>query len=463
MSTARPTHYARSGEIHIAYQVFGSGPLDLAVVPGFMSHLELQWEVDPQYRSWIRRLMSFARVIVFDGRCSGMSDRDVGDSTIDERSADLTAVLDALGCHYCVLLGIATGGALALQFAHQHPKRVSQLVLCSAFASAHASEPPGVVAGLSMLRRCDLTWGSGGSLELLAPSQTANPMALPRASRLERAAISPTALRAMLLDAERSDVSALAAHVRLPTLVLHRTNDVVVPVEFGRWLGFTIPDARYIESLSADHLPWSGESVEEDLDEIQQFLTGSKPDLDANRFLTTAFFCDIVNSTSELARLGDRAWSGTLARYYEVMRGVIRKFKGQEIDTAGDGFFAVFSLPARAVRCALAVREAVRALGIELRFGIHTGECQRQGDSMIGIAVHTAARIMALAQPGEVLVSRTLTDLVAGSGLHFRDRGMCMLKNVPGEWRLFCVVDLPESPVAKMPTPITQVAATFER
>lgn len=443
MPMARPTHYARSGAIHIAYQVLGAGSLDLVVVPGFMSHLEMQWDLDPQYRSWVRRMTSFARVIVFDSRCSGMSDRDVGDSTLGERAADLGAVLDALGSHSCVLLGIATGGALAIQFAHDHPKRVSSLVLCSAFASVHACEPTGVATGLSMLRQCDVAWGSGSSLELLAPSQTANPMALPRAARLERAAISPTAFRAMLADAERTDVSALAARLHLRTLVLHRTNDVVVPAEFGRWLGFTIPDARYIESLSADHLPWSGETVEEDLDEIQQFLTGSKPDMDGNRFLTTAFFCDIVNSTSQLARLGDRGWGGMLARYYEVMRTIIQKFKGQEIDTAGDGFFAVFSLPARAVRCAMAVRDAQHALGIELRFGIHTGECQRQGDSMVGIAVHTAARIMALAQPGEVLVSRTLTDLVAGSGLHFRDRGMHTLKNVPGEWRLFCVDDPP--------------------
>ena len=441
MLTARPIHYAKSGDIHIAYQVFGSGPLDLAVVPGFVSHLELQWELDPQYRAWVRRLASFARVIVFDNRCSGMSDRDVGVSTLDDRTADLGAVLDTLGCHTCVLLGIATGAALAMQFAKHHPKRVSSLVLCSAFASVLASEPPGTSAGLARLQQCESTWGSGGSLEFLAPSQSANPGALARASRLERAAMSPRALHAMLLDAEHTDVSALAAHLRLPTLVLHRTNDVVVPVEFGRWLGFTIADARYIESLSADHLPWTGESVDQDLDEIQQFLTGSKPDMDANRFLTTALFCDIVNSTGALARLGDRAWGGTLARYYEVMRGVIQRYKGQEIDTAGDGLFAVFSLPARAVRCAVALREAVRVLGIELRFGIHTGECQRQGDNMVGIAVRTAARIMSLAQPGEVLVSRTLTDLVAGSGLDFQDRGMYTLKNVPGEWRLFCVDD----------------------
>lgn len=441
MPTARPTHYARNGDIHIAYQVFGAGPLDLVVVPGFLSHLELQWDQDPLYRAWIRRLASFARVIVYDSRCSGLSDRDVGASTLDERVADLAAVLDAVGCHGCALLGIAGGGALAMAFADRHSGRVTALVLCSAFASVHASDPPGVPARLERLRACAAEWGSGQTLEVLAPSQTSNPVAMPRAARLERGALSPRALRAMLAEAEHIDVAALAPRLQRPTLVLHRTNDAVVPVELGRWLGFNIAQARFIESLSADHLPWSGDSVDEDLDEIQQFLTGSKPDMDANRFLATALFADIVNSTGQLARLGDRAWGEQLARYYDAMRAVIKEYKGQEIDTAGDGFFVVFSLPARAVRCAAAAVAAVRAFGIELRAGVHTGECQRQGDNVVGIAVHTAARIMALAQPGEILVSRTLTDLVAGSGLVFRDTGIHVLKNVPGEWRLFCVDD----------------------
>ena len=465
MSTARPTHYARNGDIHIAYQVFGSGPLHLVVVPGFMSHLELQWELDPLYRAWIRRLASFARVIVFDSRCSGLSDRDVGASTLDERASDLVAVLDAVGCQSCVVLGVANGGALAMAFAHDHPKRTSALVLCGAYASASASDPPGVPIGLDQLRQSEYAWGSGGMLEVLAPSQLTNPAALPRAARLERAALSPRALHTMLADAQRVDVAALAGQLRLPTLVLHRTNDIAVPVEFGRWLGFTIPQARYVESLSADHLPWSGESAEEELDEIQQFLTGNKPDVDANRFLATAFFCDIVNSTGQLAQLGDRGWGEKLARYFDEMRTIIKEHKGQEVDTAGDGFFVLFSLPARAVRCAVAACTAADAIGIALRFGIHTGECQRQGDNVVGIAVHTAARIMGQAQPGEILVSRTLTDLVAGSGLQFRDRGIHALKNVPGEWRLFCVDDDPAAAPAPAAVPFSdsQPLATITR
>ncbi len=459
MSTARPTHFARNGDVHIAYQTHGSGPLDLVVAPGFFSHLELQWEMDPQYRAWIRRLASFARVIVFDGRCSGLSDRDVGASTLDERVQDLCAVLDAVNCDRCTVLGIATGDALAMQFAQRYPSRCSALVLCSAYASTAASDPAGIDHGLAGLQTCAASWGSGSSADLLAPSQSGKPAARQRMARLERHALSPRALRVMLEEAQRVNVQSLARALQLPVLVLHRTRDAVVPAEFGRWLGFTIAQARYIESLSADHLPWSGETADEELDEIQQFLTGSKPDLDANRFLATVFFCDIVNSTDQLARLGDRAWGDTLGRRYEVLRAALKEYKGQEMDTAGDSLFATFSLPARAVRCAVAVREAVRPLGMELRFGIHTGECQRQGDTVVGIAVHTTARIMNLARPGEVLVSRTLTDLVAGSGLQFRDTGIHVLKSVPGEWRLFCVADASNAEPTPVPVMDAQLAS----
>lgn len=453
--------FIRNGDIHIAYQVMGAGPIDLVVVPGFMSHLELQWELDPQYRAWVRRLASFSRLILFDNRGSGLSDRDVGDSDLDERVDDLRLVLDGVGSMRCAVLGMATGGALAIRFAQRHPERTSSLILCSGFAGAQASEPAGVVLPLDRMEALtDTAWGLGKLLGMLAPSQKTNPQAMARAGRLERASLSPRGARAVFAQARRLDTATSAHALRLPTMVIHRSNDAVVPVEFGRWLGQHIDNATYVERLAEDHLPWEGSSAEEDLDEIQQFLTGSKPDQDSDRFLATVFFSDIVNSTGLLARQGDRLWGETLARYYEIMRETIKRFGGREIDTSGDGFFVTFSLPARAVRCAAAACQALHALGIDIRVGLHTGECQRQGGSVVGIAVHTAARIMAMAQPGDVMVSRTLTDLVAGSGLVFKDTGIHALRNVPGEWRLFRVdQDQVLAPPATVAAPALMMAA----
>jgi class 3 adenylate cyclase len=437
MTKPLDTRYALHGDIHIAYQVVGSGPIDLVMLPGLISHLELQWEQDPRYRSWVRRLASFSRLILLDARGTGLSDRDVGDATLDERVDDLTAVLDAVGSTRCALIGFSVAGALAIRMATRHPQRVSSLVLCNAFASTAlqgADVPP---AGLAQIQRLvDTAWGEGRTLEIFGPSLWGHAVALSRMARLERAGLSPRAARTHLARISATDVRAEARDLRLPTLVLHRTQDTAVPVELGRWLGFHIPGARYVEQSDGDHLIWYG-NQNAALDEIQQFLTGSLPDEDIDRFLATVVFTDIVDSTDHLARRGDRAWVETLARHHDIVRRLLAQFHGQEQDTAGDGFFATFGLPARAVRCALAIRDAVQPLGIQVRVGLHTGECLRRGDTVVGISVHTAARIMALAQAGEVLVSRTVTDLVAGSGLQFQDRGSHALKSVPGEWRLF--------------------------
>lgn len=427
-----------SGDVHIAYQIIGSGQIDLVVLPGFMSHLDLQWEQDPRYRAWVRRLSSFARLILYDKRCCGLSDRDVGEITGHDQVEDLRSVLDAANSQRCALVGVSSGGALAIQFASSYPARVASLVLDGAFASSTLAQPPTELDGFKkMPRLIESCWGEGRTLEIFSPASWGNSTAMTRMSRLERASLSPRAARAYLGRALESDVQAVARELDLPTLVLHRSNDAAVPVEFGRWLGFNIPGARYVEQLHSDHLPWGGDSAADGLDEIEQFLTGSKPDVDADRFLTTVMFTDIARSTDHLARVGDRAWAETLAQHHELVRRLLSEFHGQEMDTTGDGFFATFSLPARAVRCALAVRDAVRHMGIDLRAGVHTGECQRQGNTVVGIAVHTTARLMALAQPGQVLVSRTVTDLVAGSGLDFQDHGMHALRGVPGEWRLF--------------------------
>ena len=437
MTKPLETRYARNGDIHIAYQVIGSGAMDLVMLPGLISHLDVQWEQDPRYRRWVRRLASFARLILIDTRGSGLSDRDVGDSTLDDRLGDLLAVLDAAGSTRCALLGFSVGGALAIRMASRHPQRVSSLVLCSTYASAELPELPDAPTGLARIRSLvDTAWGEGRTLEVFGPTLWGNTVALARMARLERASLSPRAARTQLAWVAGTDLRAEARDLQVPTLVLHRTQDGAVPVEFGRWLGFNIPRARYVEQPDGDHIIWYGDQNAA-LDEIQQFLTGALPDEDIDRFLATVMFTDIVGSTDHLARKGDRAWVETLAQHHELVRMLLVQYHGQEQDTAGDGFFATFGLPARAVRCALAARDAVRRLGLELRVGVHTGECQRRGDTVVGISVHTAARIMVLAQPGEVLVSRTVTDLVAGSGLNFHDRGAHALKSVPGEWRLF--------------------------
>jgi class 3 adenylate cyclase len=437
MNKPLETRYARRGDIHLAYQVMGAGPLDLVMLPAFMCHLELQWEQDPRYRSWVRRLASFSRLILFDTRGCGLSDRDVGDSSLDDRVDDVRAVLDHVGSTRCVVLGFSVAGALAIRFASRHPEHVASLVLCNTFASTELPDHTAQLDALDKIRQLvDTAWGEGRTLEVFGPSLWGNPTALSRMARLERASLSPRAARTQIAWVADTDVRADACDLRVPTLVLHRTNDTTVPVEFGRWLGFHIPAARYVEQVDSDHLIWSGNQVDA-LDEIQKFLTGSLPDEDFDRVLASVMFTDIVGSTDHLARIGDRAWVETLARHHEILRKLLADFHGQEQDTAGDGFFATFGLPARAVRCAMAARDAVRRLGIELRVGVHTGECQRRGDTMVGISVHTAARIMGVAEPGEVLVSRTVTDLVAGSGLQFSDRGCHALRSVPGEWRLF--------------------------
>lgn len=436
------TSYAKSGDISIAYQVIGDGPLDLVVVPGFISHLDLQWDV-VGYADWIERLTRFARVIVFDKRGTGLSDRDVGDSTLDERMDDLRAVLDAVGSERAALFGLSEGGALAMLFAAAHPERVHGLVLFATLA--HARAAPDYPGGArqehvvhSVLDMIPDHWGEGATLELIAPDFVGNPLAREFMGRFERAAASPRAARMNLGWCLELDVRPIARALRVPTLVMHREGDRIVRVECGRWLADNIPDARYVERPGNQHQPWHGDFGEE-IDEIQHFLTGSRAPVDVERVLATVLFTDIVGSTERAAALGDRAWRELLARHNVLVREQIRRHRGDEQDTTGDGFFATFDGPARAVRCATSIRDAVKRLGLEIRAGVHTGECERTREDLSGIAVHTGARVMALAGASEVLVSSTVKDLVAGSGLEFVDRGTHGLKGVPGEWRLFAV------------------------
>jgi pimeloyl-ACP methyl ester carboxylesterase len=440
MQRTLETKYAKSGDINIAYQEVGAGELDLVVVPGWLSHLDLWWEA-VGYPDWIERLASFCRVILFDKRGTGLSDRDVGDSTLEERMDDLRAVLDEAGSQRAAIFGFSEGGPLSILFAATYPERVHALVLCATFARATEaldySEGAQMRASLdNLMRIVETAWGQGQSSFIFAPSVSAIDTSRNFAGRFERGAASPRAAQKHLSWIYEIDVRPLARTLRVPTLVLHRVGDRAVPVSMGRWLARNIPNASYFEQPGDDHLPWLGDSVEL-VDKMQLFLTGSHGAAEIDRVLVTVLFTDIVSSTERAATLGDRAWHGLLDRHNEIVRTELARYRGREVNTTGDGFLAVFDGPARAVRCAMSIRDGMRSLGIEIRAGVHTGECERDGDNFAGIAVHTGARIMSQAAAGEVLVSGTVKDLVAGSGLRFRDRGVHSLKGVPGEWILF--------------------------
>jgi len=440
MERALETKYAKSGDINIAYQEVGAGELDLVVVPGWLSHLDLWWEA-LGYPDWIERLASFCRVILFDKRGTGLSDRDVGDSTLEERMDDLRAVLDAAGSQRAAVFGFSEGGPLSMLFAVTYPERVHALILCATFARATEAQdyPEGAQMQASLdklMNIVETAWGQGQSSQIFAPSISEIDTSRNFAKRFERGAASPRAAHRHLSWIYEIDVRPLARTLRVPTLILHRVRDQAVPVSMGRWLAHNIPDARYFEQSGDDHLPWLGDAVGL-VDEIRLFLTGSHEVAEIDRVLVTVLFTDIVGSTDHAVALGDRAWHNLLDRHNEIVRSELARFRGKEVNTTGDGFLAVFDGPARAIRCAMSIRDGIRSLGIEIRAGVHTGECERDGDNYAGIAVHTGARVMSRADAGEVLVSSTVKDLVAGSGLRFRDRGVHSLKGVPGEWSLY--------------------------
>ena len=436
------TRYAKSNDISIAYQVMGEGPLDLIVVPGWMSNLDMQWGL-LGYEAWVRRLTSFCRLIVFDKRGSGLSDRDVGDSTLEERMDDLRAVLDAVGSERVALFGFSEGGSLAMLFAASYPERARALVLFGAFP--RASEAPDFPEGRLLSARireleriAKEEWGEGRTLGLVSPSLAHVPKAVEFIGRFERASLSPRAAVTHLMWVSEIDTRSVARSLHLPTLVGHRTDDRLIPAAGGRWLGRNIPGARFLELPGNDHAPWSGD-IQPFAGELEEFLTGSRGEAELDRVLATVLFTDIVASTERAVNLGDRDWQELLRRHHQLVREELRRYRGVEQDTAGDGFFAAFDGPARAVRCAQRICEVVGELGLEVRAGVHTGECERAHGKMGGIAVHIGARVMAQARPGEVLVSATVRDLVSGSGLSFAERGSHTLKGIPGEWKLYAV------------------------
>ena len=431
------TCYAKSGDVHVAYQVFGEGAVNLVIAPPFVSNIEVYWEA-PALASWLQRLASFARVAIFDKRGTGLSDRVAELPGLDQRMDDLRAVMDAAGMAQAALLGVSEGGPLVAMFAATYPQRCSALVLYGGFAR-FTSWLPTEEALATFLGYIDQAWGSGGSVSFLAPSLANDPAAQQWQGRFERLGASPSAASALMRMNSQIDISDIVSTIRVPTLVIHRKDDVTINVEGGRYLAEHIPGARYIELPGKDHLPWVGDNAMEIADDIEEFLTGTRVPVAVDRVLATVLFTDIVGSTEKAAALGDRRWREVLENHHAAIRRNLTRFRGREIKTTGDGILATFDGPARGVRCACAIADEIKPLGIEVRAGLHTGECETMGDDVGGIAVHIGARVASLAGPSEVLVSSTVKDLVAGSGLRFGDRGSQTLKGVPGQWHIYAV------------------------
>lgn len=435
MERPTPTRYARAGAARIAYQVLGDGPLGLVFARGPASHVEVAWEYPPAARG-LRRLASFARLVLFDRRGSGLSDPVDHPPPLEETVEDLRAVVDAVGLKQFALLG-ATDLGLCAMFAATFPERVTALVLSGATAAGAAGVNPGYIP--AMLDAIEADWGQGQLVPFVAPSQIGNPDFEAWFARYERASCSPAMARQLIERRHLGpEVRPILRTIRVPTLVLQRADDNFVPVEQAREVAALIPGARYVELPGTDTYPWSGDG-DAWIDEIEHFLTGSRQSRDVDRVLATVVFIDIVDSTSRAAQLGDRRWTALLEEHNAVIRRELARARGREIKSTGDGFLAAFDGPARAVRWAATARGAVKGLGIDLRAGIHTGECERKNDDLAGIAVHIGARIGALAQPGEVLVSSTVKDLVIGSELRFHDRGTHRLRGVPDSWQLYAL------------------------
>jgi class 3 adenylate cyclase len=431
------TRYARSGDLHIAYQVFGAGSVDLVLVPGFISNVEETWD-NPSAARWLERLGRFARVITFDKRGTGLSDRAGSVPTLDERMDDARAVMDAAQSERAVLLGISEGGSLATVFAASHPDRCTSLVLYGAFAKFSGWYPTEEKLA-AFYRYVEEKWGTGESVWKYAPSMVGDAGFKKIWARHERVGATPAAAKALMRMNQEIDISGVLSAIRVPTLVIHRTEDAAVGIEDGRYLAQHIPNARLAEFAGADHLPYIGENADDIADEIQEFVTGSRPDVEPDRVLATVLLTDIVDSTKQASELGDRRWRTLLDQHDDLVRQEISRFRGREVKSLGDGFLATFDGPARAVRCAAAIIDGARSLGLQIRCGLHTGEIELKEQDIAGIAVHIAARIAALAEGGQVLVSRTVRDLVAGSNLRLEDRGTNTLKGLSEPMPLFSV------------------------
>jgi pimeloyl-ACP methyl ester carboxylesterase len=439
---APETQYATSGDATIAYQVVGDGPIDLVLVLGFATHLELQWDF-PAIARFFERIASFSRLVLFDKRGTGLSDPVTEVPTLEQRIDDVRAVMDAAGVQRAALFGVSEGGPMSVLFAATHPERVAALVLHGSMARTTQAPDYAWASPAEALREAAAEfiapfWGlnAEGTVELFAPSFAHDRETIEFSARMERSAASPAMVQRifeMFLDI---DVRAVLPAIHVPALVTHRRGDRVVNWRAGHDLAERIPGARYVELDGIDHLPWAGDA-EAVVGEIEEFLTGARSTPEPDRVLATVMFTDLAEAAERAAEAGDARWRELLAAHRADVRRELARFRGREVKTMGDGCLATFDGPARAVRCGQAITEAARESGLEARVGLHCGEVELIGDDVGGIAVHVAARVGALADAGEVLVSSTVKDLVAGSGLRFADRGAQRLKGVPDEWRLF--------------------------
>ena len=433
------TQYAKSGDVHIAYQVFGEGVVDLIFIPGFISHIENYWD-EPNFARWLRRLGSFSRVMIFDKRGTGLSDQVSELLGMDQRMDDVRAVMDTVGIERAAIFGISEGGSLATLFAATHPERSEALIVYGGYAK-FSSWISTQEALDSLIQYIDTKWGSGeGWLDIVAPTME-NDLAFRQWwGKFERLGASPSAAIKLINMNSQIDITEILPSINVPTLVIHRKDDKVVDVEGGRLLAKMIPGAKYLELSGADHLPFVGENSDRILDEMEHFLTGESSTANVERMLATVVFTDIVDSTAKAQELGDRAWGDLQDLHDKTVRKELERFRGNEVKWTGDGFLAAFDRPARAIKCALTIVNSVKPLGIEVRVGIHTGEVDLIKNDVRGIAVNIASRVADLANGGDVVVSRTVKDLVAGSGIAFEDYGNHELKGVPDQWELFRVI-----------------------
>ena len=435
------TRYTKSGDVNIAYQVVGNAPRDLVLIPGWVSNIEVFWE-EPSVARFLRRLASFSRLILFDKRGTGLSDRVTDMPGLEVRMDDVRAVMDAVGSKRAALFGFSEGGPMCALFAATYPGRTSALITAGSYA--RRTWAPDYPWGLkdedlqAFVDQAELEWGGVVGIDVRAPSMARDEGFRQWWARFQRMSASPAAAAMLARMNGEIDVRHVLPAIRVPTLILHSVNDRTVDVGASRYMAARISGAKYVELHGPDHVPYLSDA-KVILDEMEEFLTGTRPVSEPDRVLATVLFTVIVGATEKAASLGDRRWHDLLDSHHACVRRELARFRGREIDTAGDGFLATFDGPARAVRCACAISDAIRPLGLEIRAGLHTGECEVMGEKVGGIAVHIGARVAAHARANEVLVSNTVKDLVAGSGLSFRDRGIQPLKGVPGDWRLFAV------------------------
>ena len=443
MADAPVTLYAKSGDVNIAYQVVGSGSLDIVFVSGWVSNIEYDWE-EPALARFYNRIASFSRLIRFDKRGTGLSDRVPTNElpTLEQRMDDVRAVLDAAGSQRAALFGVSEGAGLGILFAATHPERTTALAIFGGFAARQWSPEypwaPTPEQRQAWIESLESKWGGSADLAVLAPSRVGDAAFARWWSAYLRRSASPSAAVALARMNTSIDVRGVLSAVHVPTLVMHRSGDRDASVAEGRYIAERIPGAKFVELPGEDHL-WSAGDSDAIVDELEEFLTGARHSQARERVLATVLFTDIVRSTETAAEVGDQRWRDLLERHNGILRREIARFRGNEVKTTGDGFLVTFDGPARALRCAEAACQGVKEIGIEIRAGLHTGECEMLGADVGGIAVHTAARVLSEARPGEVLVSNTVRDLVAGSGLNFKSRGRYALKGVPGEWELLAL------------------------